>query len=65
MAELEEGTGESSSPPRGIRGGVHVLCDIRNQIYARLVESGCEEAVADPDRFRKQLEAHFDRFPER
>ncbi|XP_020088658.1 serine/threonine-protein kinase STY17-like isoform X6 [Ananas comosus] len=64
MAELEEGTGESSSPPRGFRGGVHVLCDIRNQIYARLVESGCEEAVADPDRFRKQLEAHFDRFPE-
>nr|CAD1838723.1 unnamed protein product [Ananas comosus var. bracteatus] len=48
MAELEEGTGESSSPPRGFRGGVHVLCDIRNQIYARLVESGCEEAVADP-----------------
>ncbi|CAL5384477.1 unnamed protein product [Camellia sinensis] len=58
--DLVEGVGESSSPPRsfGSFGGY----DIRNDVYNRLVESGNEEAVCNPE-FRELLDAHFNRLP--
>jgi hypothetical protein len=74
---VEEGVGESSSPPRyaasapapaasggsgGGSGGV-APGDICAQVYERLVADGNEEA-AGPD-FRVQLEAHFARLPYR
>ncbi|XP_042492329.1 serine/threonine-protein kinase STY46-like isoform X2 [Macadamia integrifolia] len=60
--ELFEGVGESSSPPRSYGG----FCgnDIRNDVYNRLIESGNEEAVSNPE-FREQLDAHFNRLPAR
>ena len=57
--DLIEGVGESSSPPRSF--GVN---DLRNDIYNRLVETGNEEAVSNPD-FRDLLDAHFSRLPTR
>ncbi|XP_072972628.1 serine/threonine-protein kinase STY8-like isoform X2 [Typha angustifolia] len=63
MEDLEEGVGESSSPARVYSGcGGHGINDIKNQIYARLVENGNDEAVSNPD-FREQLDAHFNRLP--
>lgn len=65
--EAIEGVGESSSPPRGLglgAGGRIAANDIKNKIFARLVESGNEEAVSNPD-FMDQLEAHFSRLPPR
>ncbi|XAR62466.1 Dual-specificity kinase [Bertholletia excelsa] len=58
--DLVEGVGESSSPPRsfGSFGGY----DIRSDVYNRLVESGHEEAVSNPE-LREQLDAHFSRLP--
>lgn len=58
--DLVEGVGESSSPPRsfGCLGGY----DVRNDVYNRLVESGNEEAVCNPE-FREHLDAHFNRLP--
>lgn len=60
--DLVEGVGESSSPPRsfGCLGGY----DVRNDVYNRLVESGNEEAVCNPE-FREHLDAHFNRLPSR
>ncbi|KAF8377155.1 hypothetical protein HHK36_030528 [Tetracentron sinense] len=58
--ELIEGVGESSSPSRSF--GSFSGYDIRNDIYNRLVESGNEEAVCNPE-FRQLLDAHFDRLP--
>ncbi|XP_072950567.1 serine/threonine-protein kinase STY46-like isoform X1 [Typha angustifolia] len=56
--EIEEGVGESSSPPRGVSS----LGNIKNEVFERLVEDGNEEAVSNPD-FREQLDAHFTRLP--
>lgn len=56
---IEEGVGESSSPPR-----VAGLSDIKGEIYNRLVEIKHVEAVSNPD-FKEQLEAHFNRLPMR
>ncbi|GAB2270591.1 hypothetical protein Dimus_005474 [Dionaea muscipula] len=58
--ELVEGVGESSSPPRN--SGNLSSYDIRNDVYNRLMESGNEEAVSNPD-LREQLDAHFNRLP--
>lgn len=54
---IEEGVGESSSPPRGT-----ALGDIKGEIYNRLVEINHVEAVSNPD-FKEQLDAHFNRLP--
>jgi hypothetical protein len=74
---VEEGVGESSSPPRyaasapaasgpaasGGSGGGVAPGDICAQVYDRLVADGNDEATG-PD-FRVQLEAHFARLPYR
>ncbi|KAK8966894.1 hypothetical protein KSP40_PGU019206 [Platanthera guangdongensis] len=61
MELIEEGVGESSSPPRGV-SDQDPCYDIKNDIYARLVESENPEAISNPD-FRDQLDAHFSRLP--
>ncbi|KAK7391274.1 hypothetical protein VNO78_19688 [Psophocarpus tetragonolobus] len=58
--DLVEGVGESSSPPRAFSG--YTNYDIRNDVYNRLVETGHDQAVSNPE-FREQLEAHFNRLP--
>ncbi|KAI3460482.1 hypothetical protein Pfo_017145 [Paulownia fortunei] len=68
--DLLEEVGESSSPPRsyssfgggGSGEGDHDV--IRNDVYNRLIEKGNEEAIKNPD-FLEQLEAHFNRLPQR
>ncbi|KAI3408099.1 uncharacterized protein J3R85_020430 [Psidium guajava] len=60
--DLIEGVGESSSPPRSFVGSLSGSYDVRNDVYARLVETGNEEAVSNPE-FRELLEAHFNRLP--
>ncbi|KAI4348072.1 hypothetical protein L6164_008833 [Bauhinia variegata] len=55
-----EGVGESSSPPRTFSGFSNY--DVRNDVYDRLVESGHDQAVSNPE-FREQLDAHFNRLP--
>ncbi|XP_048130596.1 serine/threonine-protein kinase STY46-like isoform X3 [Rhodamnia argentea] len=62
--DLIEGVGESSSPPRSFVGSLSGNFDVRNDVYARLVETGNEEAVSNPE-FRELLEAHFNRLPSR
>uniref|UniRef100_A0A2P2LTD3 Uncharacterized protein n=1 Tax=Rhizophora mucronata TaxID=61149 RepID=A0A2P2LTD3_RHIMU len=59
--DLMEGVGESSSPPRSF--GCFSNYDVRNDVYTRLVEGGHEEAVSNPELFREQLDAHFNRLP--
>ncbi|XP_019153329.1 PREDICTED: serine/threonine-protein kinase STY46-like isoform X2 [Ipomoea nil] len=64
--DLAEGVGESSSPPRSIGssgGGGGGAYDIRNDVYNKLLESGNEEVVNNPELFREQLEAHFNSLP--
>lgn len=65
--DFGEGVGESSSPPRsvGSSGGGGGAYDIRNEVYNRLLESGNEEVVRNPELLREQLEAHFIRLPSR
>ncbi|MED6194576.1 hypothetical protein PIB30_029846 [Stylosanthes scabra] len=58
--DFVEGVGESSSPPRTFGGFSNY--DIRNDVYNRLVETGHDQAVSNPD-FRELLEAHFNRLP--
>ncbi|KAK3043839.1 hypothetical protein RJ639_000538 [Escallonia herrerae] len=58
--DLAEGVGESSSPPRSF--GSFSGYDVKSDVYNRLVESGNEEAVCNPE-FREQLDAHFNRLP--
>ncbi|KAJ4965149.1 hypothetical protein NE237_016998 [Protea cynaroides] len=60
--EFFEGVGESSSPPRSF--GVFSGYDTRNDVYIRLIESGNEEAVCNPE-LREQLDAHLNRLPSR
>lgn len=60
--DLVEGMGESSSPPRSFGGGGFSSYDVRNDVYKRLVESGHEEVVSNPN-FRELLDAHFNRLP--
>lgn len=57
MDAVEEGVGESSSPPRALGSGLGV-----RDVYERLLEDGNEEALRDPG-FLDVLEAHFGRFP--
>ena len=57
-----EGVGESSSPPRTFSGFSNY--DIRNDVYNRLIESGNDQAVSNPE-FRELLDAHFNRLPSR
>lgn len=62
-----EEVGESSSPPRGIghgSGGGIAACDIKDEIFARLMEDGIEEVVSNPH-YKDQLNAHFNRLPAR
>jgi len=61
--DLLEGVGESSSPPRSFGGG-YSNYDIRTDVYNRLVETGHEQAVSNPE-FREQLDSHFNRLPPR
>ncbi|XP_021830166.1 serine/threonine-protein kinase STY8-like [Prunus avium] len=58
--DLTEGVGESSSPPRSFV--IFGNYDVRNDVYNRLLESGNEDALTQPD-FREQLDAHFNRLP--
>ncbi|TKY51388.1 serine/threonine-protein kinase HT isoform X3 [Spatholobus suberectus] len=58
--DLVEGVGESSSPPRTFSG--YSNYDVRSDVYNRLVETGHDQAVSNPE-FREQLEAHFNRLP--
>ncbi|EXC19913.1 Serine/threonine-protein kinase HT1 [Morus notabilis] len=58
--DLTEGVGESSSPPRSF--GSFNNYDVRNDVFNRLVETGHEDAVSNPE-FREQLDAHFNRLP--
>lgn len=58
--DLIEGVGESSSPSRSF--GSFVGFDIRNDVFNRLMESGNEEAVCNPQ-LRELLDAHFNRLP--
>lgn len=60
--DLTEGVGESSSPPRNF-GNLNNY-DIRNDVFNRLVEIGCEEAISNSD-FCDNLDAHFNRLPAR
>ncbi|KAL9262501.1 Serine/threonine-protein kinase STY46-like protein [Drosera capensis] len=66
MELFPEGVGESSSPPRssgsGGGGGGGSGYDVRNDVYNRLIESGNEEAVSNPE-LREVLDAHFNRLP--
>ncbi|XP_029126424.1 serine/threonine-protein kinase STY46 isoform X3 [Cajanus cajan] len=58
--DLVEGVGESSSPPRTFSGFTNY--DVRSDVYNRLLETGHDQAVSNPE-FREQLEAHFNRLP--
>ncbi|XVE95685.1 hypothetical protein REPUB_Repub02eG0119900 [Reevesia pubescens] len=58
--DLTEGVGESSSPPRSF--GSFNSYDVRNNVFNRLVETGHEEAISNPD-FRDYLDSHFNRLP--
>ncbi|XP_061341997.1 serine/threonine-protein kinase STY46-like [Gastrolobium bilobum] len=58
--DFVEGVGESSSPPRTFSG--YSNYDVRNDVYNRLMETGHDQAVSNPE-FREQLEAHFNRLP--
>ncbi|OMO53978.1 hypothetical protein CCACVL1_28165 [Corchorus capsularis] len=58
--DLTEGVGESSSPPRSF--GSFNSYDVRNDVFNRLVETGHEEAISNPD-FRDRLDSHFNRLP--
>ncbi|PNY05283.1 serine/threonine-protein kinase HT1-like protein [Trifolium pratense] len=58
--DLLEGVGESSSPPRSFGG--YNNYDVRTDVYNRLIETGHDQAVSNPD-FREQIEAHFNRLP--
>lgn len=60
--DLTEGVGESSSPPRSFISFNNY--DVRTDVYNRLVESGHEEALSQPE-FRDLLDAHFNRLPAR
>ncbi|XP_020157535.1 serine/threonine-protein kinase STY46 isoform X2 [Aegilops tauschii subsp. strangulata] len=57
---LEEGTGESSSPPRS--SAAHD--ELRRKIYERLVQAG-KQGDSDDASFRNMLDAHFDKLPPR
>ncbi|XP_021641213.2 serine/threonine-protein kinase STY8 isoform X2 [Hevea brasiliensis] len=59
--DLTEGVGESSSPPRSF--GNFSNYDVRNAVYNRLMESGHNEAVSNPELFRELLNVHFNRLP--
>ncbi|XP_020583155.1 serine/threonine-protein kinase STY46-like [Phalaenopsis equestris] len=61
MELIEEGVGESSSPPRWLTGQ-DPSYDIKNDIYMRLVESENPDAIANPN-LRDLLDAHFSRLP--
>ncbi|KOM35895.1 hypothetical protein LR48_Vigan02g204500 [Vigna angularis] len=58
--DFVEGVGESSSPPRAFSGFGNY--DVRNDVFNRLLETGHDQAVSNPE-FREQLEAHFNRLP--
>ncbi|KAL6844306.1 hypothetical protein ACP4OV_025979 [Aristida adscensionis] len=70
--DLEEGVGESTWPDGaaaaaarggpGGGGGAHGYTDVRKEICDRLIESGNEEAKADPN-FRDNLYRYFERLP--
>ncbi|KAI5654381.1 hypothetical protein M9H77_31568 [Catharanthus roseus] len=59
--DLLEGVGESSSPARSFGGGFGGY-DIRNDVYNRLLETGNDEAVCNPE-LRELLDSHFNRLP--
>lgn len=58
--QWEEGTGESSSPPRS--SAAHE--ELRRKIYERLVQAG-KQGDSDDASFREMLYAHFDKLPHR
>ncbi|KAE8100439.1 hypothetical protein FH972_018336 [Carpinus fangiana] len=60
--DLIEGVGESLSPPRSFGGGFSST-DVRTDVYNRLMESGLDEVVSNPE-FRELLDAHFNRLPQ-
>ncbi|KAK8580186.1 hypothetical protein V6N13_143311 [Hibiscus sabdariffa] len=60
LMDLTEGVGESSSPPRSF--GSFNNYDVRNDVFNRLLETGHEDAISNPD-FRDRLDSHFNRLP--
>ncbi|XP_048226692.1 serine/threonine-protein kinase STY8 isoform X3 [Ricinus communis] len=60
--DLTEGVGESSSPPRSCFGSFSNY-DVKNDVFNRLIESGHQDAVSNPDLFRELLDSHFNRLP--
>ncbi|PIA47742.1 hypothetical protein AQUCO_01400386v1 [Aquilegia coerulea] len=66
MEFFVEGVGESSSPMKSSSFvGGFVGFDIRNEVYNKLIDNGNEEALSNPEDFRDQLDAHFNRLPAR
>ncbi|XP_042440478.1 serine/threonine-protein kinase STY17-like [Zingiber officinale] len=59
---MEEGEGESSSPARPLPGVPSPHDAICNDIYDRLIDSGNDEAVFNPN-LRDLLESHLARLP--
>ncbi|XP_074566620.1 serine/threonine-protein kinase STY17-like [Curcuma longa] len=59
---MEEGEGESSSPARPLPGGPSPHDAICNDIYDRLIDSGNDEAVFNPN-LRNLLGSHLARLP--
>ncbi|KAJ8470364.1 hypothetical protein OPV22_024707 [Ensete ventricosum] len=58
---MEEGEGESSSPARPL-GGSSPRDAVRNEIYERLLDSGNDEVISNPN-LRDLLDAHLSRLP--
>nr|XP_009408294.1 PREDICTED: serine/threonine-protein kinase STY46-like isoform X3 [Musa acuminata subsp. malaccensis] len=58
---MDEGEGESSSPARPL-GGPSPRDALRNEIYERLLDSGNEEVISNPN-LRDLLDAHLSRLP--
>ncbi|XP_009408292.2 serine/threonine-protein kinase STY17 isoform X2 [Musa acuminata AAA Group] len=58
---MDEGEGESSSPARPL-GGLSPRDALRNEIYERLLDSGNEEVISNPN-LRDLLDAHLSRLP--
>ncbi|CAH9112234.1 unnamed protein product [Cuscuta epithymum] len=66
--DLEEGVGESSSPPRAlgsVGGGVGGAKDVRTNVYNKLLQIGNVDVISDRVLLREQLDAHFNSLPYR
>ncbi|WOK94634.1 serine/threonine-protein kinase STY46-like isoform X4 [Canna indica] len=58
----EEGEGESSWPARPPSGAFAAHDTVLDDIYERLIQSGNQEVISNPD-LRDQIDAHLNRLP--